>query len=232
MQARIELSFDTDHFETVNVPFLIAPNYRRFVARAHVTTIEELLPQSAYARLAPTTRATCALPGGRSLSRKADSARNIRRFPTVPGARPSVRLSKTSRWPKIYYNYFCAISPAMEKTRVQVRSDVLRENRKGVPRRRGAPGNRQGREPRGLSRPPHRQGRLPRASPRRRDSRSGWSTMPSSKSTTTTFPPPCSSDAWLPAGRWSETLSTPWKRTWTLSISAPSIPTVWSLLQR
>jgi uncharacterized protein (DUF362 family) len=36
------------------------------------------------------------------------------------------------RWPKLYYNYFCALNPSLDEVYVKIRSDVLRGNRKDI----------------------------------------------------------------------------------------------------
>jgi uncharacterized protein (DUF362 family) len=129
IDVHIELAFDVDEYEPVDVPFLFASNYRRIVPRAHAGKIEELLPHLRLLgwHMGPLnlriTRGTITIgEGGGSERDYAIIAQSTR-------GEAEHSIIDNIRWPKIYYNYFCAISPTGGRTRVQVRSDVLRENR-------------------------------------------------------------------------------------------------------
>ena len=131
IQAQIEIRFDYEKFAPVDVPFSLIPNYRKFVPRELVENVREWLPQLETLgwHMIPhkvRLKESKILLQGESTSQEY----SLIGEKTLGEAEKSTFVN--IRWPKLYYNYFCAVNPETGGLYVKVRSDVLRANRKDV----------------------------------------------------------------------------------------------------
>jgi uncharacterized protein (DUF362 family) len=136
-ECRVDVVFEADQYDTVNVPFLIAPNYRRIVPRTHMSKIEELMPHlrglgwHLNVNNVRITEGRIIIQGtGNGTGNAAGEAATYTIVPSATRGEAERSHIDNIKWPKLYYNYFCALDAAHGRTRVQVTSDVLRANRK------------------------------------------------------------------------------------------------------
>jgi uncharacterized protein (DUF362 family) len=131
VQARIEIRFEHEKYDPVDLPFGVNPEYQKMIPRELLEDIRDWHPQletlgwhmTPYRVKAKEGKITLEDgPGSREYSLVGEK--------TLGEAERA--LFSNIRWPKLYYNYFCALSPGTRTFYVKVRSDVLRGNRKDV----------------------------------------------------------------------------------------------------
>jgi len=130
VDAKIEIQFDYSKFDVVDVPFASTGGVEN-VSESHKTAVSEILrhfetlgwhmrPHKVKVRtgkiilLDGDTREEYAINAASALGEAEKST-----FQNI-------------RWPKLYYNYFCALTPPQDRIYVKVRSGLLRGNRKDV----------------------------------------------------------------------------------------------------
>jgi uncharacterized protein (DUF362 family) len=129
VQARIEIRFDHEKYEPVNVPFALAPEYPKKISNEIMEKIREWHPHlenlgwHMTPHRAKVKEGKILLQGAASLGEYSFAGEK-----TMGEAEEA--LFSNLRWPKLYYNYFCSLSPETKTIYVKVRSDVLRGNRK------------------------------------------------------------------------------------------------------
>jgi uncharacterized protein (DUF362 family) len=131
VQARIEIRFEYEKVDPVDLPFGVDPEYQKMIPHELLEDIREWHPQletlgwhmTPYRVKVKEGKITLGNgPGSREYSLAGEK--------TLGEAERA--LFSNIRWPKLYYNYFCALSPGARTFYVKVRSDVLRGNRKDV----------------------------------------------------------------------------------------------------
>jgi len=130
VQAKIEILFDYEKYETVDVPFSLMAHYDRSISRQSLTAIQEWLPHLNTLGLHLTPHKVRVREGKITLyDDSLPKEYSVVTDQTLGEAEKST--FQNIRWPKLYYNYFCALNPASGDIFVKIRSDVLRERRQG-----------------------------------------------------------------------------------------------------
>jgi uncharacterized protein (DUF362 family) len=129
VQAKIEIHFDCEKFATVDLPFSLIPNYSPFISPEFMGAIKEWLPYLNTLGLHLTPHRVRVREGKIILyDESSEEEYSITNDQALGEAEKST--FRNIRWPKLYYNYFCALNPPSGDIYVKIRSDVLRENRK------------------------------------------------------------------------------------------------------
>jgi uncharacterized protein (DUF362 family) len=131
VQARVEIRFDSEKYDPVDVPFAVNPDYRKLIPSEVWEKIREWDPQLENLGWHMTPHRVKAKQGKILLQDPAGS-REYSLVNEKTMGEAEVALFSNLRWPKLYYNYFCAVSPEARTLYVKVRSDALRGNRKDV----------------------------------------------------------------------------------------------------
>jgi uncharacterized protein (DUF362 family) len=129
IQATIEIRFDSEKYPVVDVPFSMIPDYHKLIPRQYSGDIKELLPHLTGLGLHLTPHKVRVREGKVVLQ---DSSYREEYSVVMDRTMGEAERAtyKNIRWPKIYYNYFCALDPVSEDIYVKIRSNVLRRNRK------------------------------------------------------------------------------------------------------
>ena len=129
VRAEIEFRFEAEAYDPVDVPFSLIPNYGRFVPQELVENVREWVPQlqSLGWHMIPHK---VLLKESRIFLQDGSSSEEY--FPSSERSLGEAERSTfmNIRWPRLYYNYFCALNPERGEISVKVRSDALRANRK------------------------------------------------------------------------------------------------------
>jgi uncharacterized protein (DUF362 family) len=131
VQARIEIRFDYEKYDPVDLPFGVNPEYPKMIPHEFLEDIREWHPQLESLGWHMTPHRVKVREGKITLEDETGS----REFSLVGEktlGEAERALFSNIRWPKLYYNYFCALSPEARTIYLKVRSDVLRGNRKDV----------------------------------------------------------------------------------------------------
>jgi len=131
VQARVEIKFDYKKFDPVDVPFAVNPEYQKIIPHELIDDIREWHPQLGSLGWHMTPYRVRVREGKITLQDEAGSKEYSLVGDKTLGEAEKALFSNI-RWPKLYYNYFCALSPETRTLYVKVRSDVLRGNRKDV----------------------------------------------------------------------------------------------------
>jgi uncharacterized protein (DUF362 family) len=131
VQAQIEIRFDYEKYDPVDIPFTVKPEYQKLIPHALLDKIREWHPQLENLGWHMTPFRVKVKEGKIILRHEAGATEySLVREKTLGEAERA--LFSNIRWPKLYYNYFCSLSPETNTLYVKVRSDVLRGNRKDV----------------------------------------------------------------------------------------------------
>jgi len=130
-QARIEIKFDYKKCDPVDIPFAVNPEYQKMIPHELIDDIREWHPQLGSLGWHMTPYRVRVREGKITLQDEAGSKEYSLVGDKTLGEAEKALFSNI-RWPKLYYNYFCALSPETRTLYVKVRSDVLRGNRKDV----------------------------------------------------------------------------------------------------
>jgi len=131
VQARIEIQFDYEKYNPVDVPFAMNPEYQKMVPDEVLEKIREWDPELGILGWHMIPHRVKVKEGKIALQEGAGAEEySLVNERTIGEAEEA--LFSNFRWPKLYYNYFCALSPESRTLYVKVRSDVLRGNRKDV----------------------------------------------------------------------------------------------------
>jgi uncharacterized protein (DUF362 family) len=131
VQARIEIQFDYKKFDPVDLPFAVNPEHRKMVPQEVLASIREWHPQLESLGWHMIPHQVKVKEGWIVLQDESGSKEYSLTGEKTLGEAERALFSNI-RWPKLYYNYYCAISPETNTLYVKVRSDVLRGNRKDV----------------------------------------------------------------------------------------------------
>ena len=131
VQVRIEIRFDYTKYDPVDVPFAVNPDFQKLIPHELLDNIREWHPQLENLGWHMTPHRVKVREGKITLQDEAGSKEYALVGEKTLGEAERALFSNI-RWPKLYYNYFCAISPESNTLYLKVRSDVLRGNRKDV----------------------------------------------------------------------------------------------------
>ncbi len=131
VQADIRIRFDCEKYDTVDVPFSLIPGYQNLVPEELREGLREWLPglESLGWHMVPHK---VRIQEGKILLQEGAISRKYSFVPEKALGEAEKSTFVNLRWPKLYYNYFCALDPEEESLYVKVRSDALRANRKDV----------------------------------------------------------------------------------------------------
>jgi uncharacterized protein (DUF362 family) len=131
VQARVEIQFDHEKYDPVDVPFAMEPDYQKMIPHEFLDQIREWHPQLENLGWHMTPHRV-KVKQGKILLQDGAGAKEYSLVAEKTLGEAEEALFSNLRWPKLYYNYFCAVSPEARTLYVKVRSDVLRGNRKDV----------------------------------------------------------------------------------------------------
>ncbi len=131
VQAEIEIQFDYEKYDPVDVPFTLAPEYPKMIPHEFLDNIREWHPQLENLgwHLVPHR---VKVKEGKILLQDEAVSKELSLVAEKTVGEAERALFSNFRWPKLYYNYFCALSPETKTLYVKVRSGALRGNRKDV----------------------------------------------------------------------------------------------------
>ncbi|MGD0627395.1 MAG: DUF362 domain-containing protein, partial [Thermodesulfobacteriota bacterium] len=125
VQATVEIRFDCEKYATVDVPFSLLPQH------PYPEEVKEWLPHLNTLGLHLTPHAVRVREG--KIVLHDNSFREEYSFiPEQTLGEAEKSTFQNIRWPKLYYNYFCAVSPSPADIHVKIRSGALRGNRKNA----------------------------------------------------------------------------------------------------
>jgi uncharacterized protein (DUF362 family) len=125
VQATVDIRFDYERYATVDVPFSLLPK------DPYPGETQEWLPHLHALGLHLTPHMVRVREG--KIVLHDDSFREEYSFvPEQTLGEAEKATFQNIRWPKLYYNYFCAVNPSPADIRVKIRSSVLRGNRKNA----------------------------------------------------------------------------------------------------
>lgn len=124
-ETEIRLRFESRPFPTAHLPFPFLPRLSPKIR----DEIKDWLPHLRTLGLHLTPHRIRVLEGEIDLYEEGSLTR-LRAIPEAAFGEGEVSTFQNLRWPKIYYNYFCAPAPAGQNARVWIETDVLRGNRK------------------------------------------------------------------------------------------------------
>jgi uncharacterized protein (DUF362 family) len=125
ISARIEFLFDCQKFPAVSLPFSLTPHHQRLTPRDFWEEMRGWLPHLSNLGWTVTPRHVRIRKGTIRLGDREFSV-----LPETAFGEAEKATLQNIRWPRLYYNYFCALSASSKSAYVRVRSDLLRENRK------------------------------------------------------------------------------------------------------
>ena len=127
-EAEINLRFESRPSKTVHLPFSFLPRLR-ILPKTIQEGFKGWLPHLRTLGLHLTPHHLRILEGRIDLIEGISRSR-YQMINEATGGEGEISTFQNVRWPKIYYNYFCAPAPAGKDCRIKIESDILRGNRK------------------------------------------------------------------------------------------------------
>lgn len=128
MDANIEIRFNCKPYATVDMPFPIFSNFEKLIPRSYRGEVKELLRRFGALGLHLTPNRVLVSDGQITLKNESKTETFILEANQTMGE-AEISTLKNTRWPTLYYNYFCALDSESDRIYVKIRSDVLRKNR-------------------------------------------------------------------------------------------------------
>ena len=128
VEAEINLRFESRPLKTVHLPFSFLPRLRLLPKKIQ-EGIRDWLPHLRTLGLHLTPHRVRILEGRIDLVAGPSQSR-YQMIQEATGGEGEISTFQNLRWPKIYYNYFCAPAPSGKDCRIRIQSDLLRGNRK------------------------------------------------------------------------------------------------------
>jgi uncharacterized protein (DUF362 family) len=129
VQAKVEIRFDSEKYPPINVPFSLLPQPDRLISRESWEKLQRWRSRLQILGLNLGPRKVRVREG--KIVLHDDSFREEYSVVTAQTLGEAEKSTfQNVRWPKLYYNYFCALNPASENIYVKIRANVLRGNRK------------------------------------------------------------------------------------------------------
>ena len=129
LTIEVNLKFNVSPFPSQNMPFTLISNYKRHTSRKFIEDIYKWLPHFDTLGLNLTPHKVTVKEGKITLKKGSErSTFKVVKDKTIGEA--EISSFKNIKWPTLYYNYFCAIDPALDALRLHIRTDVLKEDRR------------------------------------------------------------------------------------------------------
>lgn len=128
MHAKIEILFGCKQYPTVDVPFLVAPNFDKLVPPEYLEKVAEVLRHLGALGLHLTPNRVHVSEGQITLADESKTETFTLEINQTMGE-AEISTFKNIRWPTLYYHYFCALDPESGHIYVKIRSDAFRKNR-------------------------------------------------------------------------------------------------------
>ena len=128
MEAKIEIRFNCRPYPTVDVPFLVASNFEKLIPRQYREAVKGLLRSIGALGLHLTPNRVLVSEGQVTLKDESKTETFTLEANQTMGE-AEISTLKNTRWPTLYYNYFCALNSESDQIYVKIRSDVFRKNR-------------------------------------------------------------------------------------------------------
>jgi len=130
-EMRINVKFNARPFPLQDMPFSVIPNYKRHIKRSFMEDIRKWLPHfdTLGLHLRPHK---IAVEEGLITVTKGSEKNTFKVVKDKTLGEAEISSFQNIRWPTLYYNYFCAVDPALDALRLHIRSDVLREDRRDL----------------------------------------------------------------------------------------------------
>ncbi len=127
-EAEINLCFESRPLKTVHLPFSFLPRLH-LLPKYLREGIRDWLPHLRTLGLHLTPHDLRILDGQIDLV-EGGSRNRFQMIKEATGGEGEISTFQNVRWPKIYYNYFCAPASSGKECRIKIQADVLRGNRK------------------------------------------------------------------------------------------------------
>jgi uncharacterized protein (DUF362 family) len=128
VNAKIDLSFNTEPFPTMNVPFPVADDLEKIVPRQYLAEMTGLVGRLGGLGLHLTPHRVHVSAGGITLRDETKTEKYTLEADRVMGE-AEISTFRNLLWPTLYYNYFCILDPESDRIYVKIRSDVFRKAR-------------------------------------------------------------------------------------------------------
>jgi uncharacterized protein (DUF362 family) len=130
LNVKIDLSFDTEPFPTMTVPFPIAGDLEKIIPRQYLAEVSGLAGRLGGLGLHLTPHRVHVSDGRITLMGETKTEEYTLEAGGVMGE-AEISTFRNLTWPTLYYNYFCVLDPGSDRIYVKIRSDVLRKTRTG-----------------------------------------------------------------------------------------------------
>lgn len=129
LKIKINLKFNASPFPSQDMPFTLISNYKRHISRKFIEDVYKWLPHFDTLGLHLTPHKVIIEEGKITLKKGSESTTfKVVKDKTLGEA--EISSFKNIKWPTLYYNYFCAIDPALDALTLHIRTDVLKEDRR------------------------------------------------------------------------------------------------------
>lgn len=129
LKIKINLKFNASPFPSQDMPFTLISNYKRHISRKFIEDVYKWLPHFDTLGLHLTPHKVIIEEGEITLKKGSESTTfKVVKDKTLGEA--EISSFKNIKWPTLYYNYFCAIDPALDALTLHIRTDVLKEDRR------------------------------------------------------------------------------------------------------
>ncbi len=128
IDAKIEIRFNCKPYPTVDMPFPVVSNFEKVIPRRYREEVKELLRRLCALGLHLTPNKVLVSEGKITLKDESKAEIFALEASQTMGE-AEVSTLKNTRWPTLYYNYFCALNSESDRIYVKIRSDVFRKNR-------------------------------------------------------------------------------------------------------
>jgi uncharacterized protein (DUF362 family) len=131
LRIEVDLKFNVSPFPSQNMPFALISNYKRHISRKFMEDIYKWLPHFDTLGLNLTPHKVTIEEGKITLKKGGETSTfKVAKDKTLGEA--EISTFKNIKWPTLYYNYFCAIDPALDALALHIRTDVLKEDRRDL----------------------------------------------------------------------------------------------------
>ncbi len=128
IDAKMEIRFNCKPYPTVDMPFPVVSNFEKVIPRRYREEVKELLRRLGALGLHLTPNQVLVSEGEITLKDESKVETFTLEASQIMGEAEASTL-KNTRWPTLYYNYFCALNSESDRIYVKIRSDVFRKNR-------------------------------------------------------------------------------------------------------
>jgi uncharacterized protein (DUF362 family) len=126
--AAIKILFRAERYPRVDVPFPPLSKFENLVPRQSMETIQDLLRRRGSLGFHLTPH-RIRVSEGQIVLKDESIEKTYTLLPDQTLGEAEISTLKNLRWPRLYYNYFCALDMASNRIYVKLRSDVFRKHR-------------------------------------------------------------------------------------------------------